>query len=89
MNNNDSATETTNTRPTSGFTTNIKEITDADPMTGNNEYKNLKEFYVSESGHARLFTATKYGKRFMLKCLKKDFLYIPVYQQALSKEFEI
>ncbi len=37
MNNNDSATETTNTRPTSGFTTNIKEITDADPMTGNNE----------------------------------------------------
>ena len=58
-------------------------------MTGNNEYKNLKEFYVSESGHARLFTATKYGKRFMLKCLKKDFLYIPVYQQALSKEFEI
>lgn len=89
MNNNDSATETTNTRQTSGFTTNIKEITDADPMTGNNEYKNLKEFYVSESGHARLFTATKYGKRFMLKCLKKDFLYIPVYQQALSKEFEI
>ena len=71
MNNNDSATETTNTRPTSGFTTNIKEITDADPMTGNNEYKNLKEFYVSESGHTRLFTATKYGKRFMLKCLKK------------------
>lgn len=58
-------------------------------MTGNNEYKNLKEFYVSKSGHTRLFTATKYGKRFMLKCLKKDFLYIPVYQQALSKEFEI
>lgn len=64
-------------------------MTDADPMHGNNEYKNLKEFYVSESGHARLFTATKYGKRFMLKCLKKDFLYTPVYQQALSKEFEI
>ena len=44
---------------------------------------------MSQSGHTRLFTATKYGKRYVLKCLKKDFLYTPVYQQALTKEFEI
>lgn len=25
----------------------------------------------------------------MLKCLKNDFLYTPVYRQALAKEFEI
>lgn len=52
-------------------------------------YSNVHECYVSKSGHTRLFTATKYGKRYILKCLKSDYLYTPLYQQALTKEFEI
>lgn len=74
----------------SGFTENIeKEMCSASPMPLANAYGNLHEHYVSATGHTRLFTANKYGKRYILKCLKKDFLYTPVYQQALTKEFEI
>lgn len=74
----------------SGFTENIeKEMCSASPMALANAYSNLREYYVSATGHTRLFTANKYGKRYILKCLKKDFLYTPVYQQALTKEFEI
>lgn len=36
-----------------------------------------------------MFTAVRYGKRYVLKCLKTDFRYTPVYRQALMKEFEI
>lgn len=64
-------------------------MSDTEGMTGRNEFKNLTAFYVSGSGHARLFTAMRYGKRFMLKCLKSDFLYTPIYQQIQNKEFEI
>lgn len=53
------------------------------------DFQHLQSCYVSASGHARIFTATRYGKRYMLKCLKPDFLYIPIYRQALNKEFEI
>ena len=77
-------------KATSGFTTNLsEEMSDTEGMTGRNEFKNLTAFYVSGSGHARLFTAMRYGKRFMLKCLKSDFLYTPIYQQIQNKEFEI
>ena len=75
---------------TSGFTEDIsKEMSIANPMPVEHGYGNITQCYVSISGHTRLFTATKYGKRYMLKCLKADFLYTPVYRQALSKEFEI
>lgn len=74
----------------SDFTDNLdKEMNDAVSMPIENSFSHLSECYVSNSGHTRLFSATKYGKRYMLKCLKKDFLYTPVYQQALTKEFEI
>lgn len=79
-----------NARLSSGFTTDInKEISQSDPTQSDNSFQNLKEFYVSHSGHARLFSATRYGKRYMLKCLKTDYRLTPIYQQALRKEFEI
>ena len=75
---------------TSGFTEDIsKEMSKANPMPVENGFGNLSQCYISISGHTRLFTATKYGKRYMLKCLKTDFLYTPIYRQALCKEFEI
>lgn len=74
----------------SGYTEDLdKDTNDSESTPIENTYSNLQEYYVSQSGHTRLFTATKYGKRYVLKCLKKDFLYTPVYQQALAKEFEI
>ena len=74
----------------SGYTEDLdKERNGSESSPIENTYSNLQEYYVSQSGHTRLFTATKYGKRYVLKCLKKDFLYTPVYQQALTKEFEI
>lgn len=74
----------------SGFTDELDKEMDIDePMPMETAYSNLYECYVSKTGHTRLFTATKYGKRYILKCLKKDFLYTPIYQQALTKEFEI
>ena len=75
---------------TSGFTEDLnKEMGTANPMPVESAFSHLSQCYVSLSGHTRLFTATRYGKRYMLKCLKTDFLYTPVYRQALTKEFEI
>ncbi len=77
-------------KSSSDFTENIEEEVNTDDATLiENAYSHLRECYVSKTGHTRLFTATKYGKRYILKCLKKDFLYTPTYQQALTKEFEI
>lgn len=77
-------------RITSGFTEELEtEMKDIAPTPIENAFSNLTESYVSTSGHTRLFSATKYGKRYVLKCLKKDFLFTPLYQQALTKEFEI
>ena len=75
---------------TSGYTQDIDgELTESSPIPVQNGFDNIHEVYVSASGHTRLFSATRYGKRYMLKCLKPDFLYTPVYRQALVKEFEI
>lgn len=77
-------------KTTSGFTEDInKEMNVADPQPVESKFSNLSQCYVSISGHTRIFTATRYGKRYMLKCLKNDFLYTPIYRQALTKEFEI
>lgn len=74
----------------SGFLTdiNVESITHAvDASSGT--FLDVKEVYVSTAGHTRLFSATRYGRRYMLKCLKTDFLLTPLYQQLLHKEFEI
>ena len=77
-------------KTTSGFTEDInKEMNVAEPQPVESKFSNLSQCYVSISGHTRIFTATRYGKRYMLKCLKNDYLYTPIYRQALTKEFEI
>lgn len=74
---------------TSGFTESIDKEMAADPMPEEKGFGNIQDCYVSNSGPTRLFAATRYGKRYMLKCLKEDFLLTPIYQQAIVKEFEI
>ena len=75
--------------PTSGYVVDIDSESDFNVARADNGFTNISECYVSKSGHARLFTAVRYGKRYVLKCLKTDFRYTPVYRQALMKEFEI
>lgn len=53
------------------------------------KFSDIRECYVSKSGYTRLFKARRFGKTYMLKCLKKDFVYTVLYRTALSKEFEI
>lgn len=76
-------------RLTSGFTESIDQERTVDSMSEEKGFGNVQEYYVSKSGPTRLFTATRYGKRYVLKCLKTDYLLTPVYQQAIVKEFEI
>ena len=52
-------------------------------------FTDIKECYVSNTGYTRLFKARRFGKTYMLKCLKKDYLFTPMYRMALNKEFEI
>ena len=76
-------------RPTSGYVENINNESDFVVARADSGFTNISECYVSRSGFTRLFTSVRYGKRYMLKCLKTDFRYTPVYRQALMKEFEI
>lgn len=74
---------------TSGYTDDISREPDFAAAYNDGGFSNINEYYVSQSGYTRMFTAVRYGKRYVLKCLKRDFLYTPVYHQALRKEFEI
>ena len=65
------------------------EVDAAAGMGVHDGFAGLREFYVSPHGHTRLFYASRYGKAYVLKCLKADYLYTPLYRRALAKEFEI
>lgn len=69
---------------TSGYTTSLQET-----IGLSSQFSDIEMVYTSPSGYTRLFRAMRYGKRFMLKSLKPEYLLTPVYQQALRKEFEI
>lgn len=80
----------TKKKSSSGFTENIdSEINSSESMDVDKSFHDIREIYVSENGHARVLFATRYGKRYALKCLKPDYLYTPIYRQVLAKEFEI
>lgn len=76
-------------QPTSGYTDDISREPGFAAARRDSGFANISEYYVSPSGYTRMFTAVRFGKRYVLKCLKTDFLYTPVYHQALMKEFEI
>lgn len=76
------------TTETSGFDEDISMMIDNMEVVSNS-FSNIRECYVSQSGHARIFSAQRFGKRYMLKCLKPDFLMTPAYRLVLNKEFEI
>lgn len=55
----------------------------------NESYSNISMMYESPSGPMVLYTAVRYGKRYILKGLKEDYRNDPVYNLVLRKEFEI
>lgn len=63
------------------------QMNDVAPVS--TEFSDIRECYVSKSGYTRLLMAKRFGKTYMLKCLKKDYLYTSLYRTALNKEFEI
>ena len=52
-------------------------------------FTNVMHLYTSPSGPTEIYTATRYGKRYVLKGLKEQFRNDPIYNLALAKEFEI
>ena len=73
---------------TSDFVEDINnQLGDINSVKSN--FTDIKECYVSNSGYTRLLKARRFGKTYMLKCLKKDYLFTPMYRMALNKEFEI
>ncbi|MDE6552153.1 MAG: protein kinase [Muribaculaceae bacterium] len=54
-----------------------------------NVFSNISPLYRSEASPTQIMTATRYGKRFILKGLKKEFVDDPIFRLALAKEFEI
>ena len=64
---------TTDNNITSGFTDDIGMMIN-DMSVISQTFTDITECYTSKSGHARIFAAKRFGKRYMLKCLKDDFL---------------
>lgn len=54
-----------------------------------NRFSNIKPLYISTKGATQLYTATRYGKRFVLKGLKDEYRSDPILNLAMAKEFEI
>ncbi|MDE5794991.1 MAG: protein kinase [Muribaculaceae bacterium] len=54
-----------------------------------NKFSNISLIYSSSTGATEIHSATRYGKRFALKGLKKDHLDDPISNMSLAKEFEI
>lgn len=52
-------------------------------------FSDIREIYVSASGHNRLFRCQRYGKLHVLKALQPLYAGKDFYEQALRKEFNI
>lgn len=53
------------------------------------EFTNIRPYYSSPNGPVEIYTANRYGKRYILKGLKRQYRNDPIYTMALAKEFEI
>lgn len=53
------------------------------------EFTNIMPYYTSPNGPIEIYTANRYGKRYVLKGLKEQFRNDPIYTMSLAKEFEI
>lgn len=83
-------TATEEEKENSGFTTDLMSEMESDMISMSSaRFTNLSPLYESKSGHSMLMTATRYGKRYVLKGLKPEFRYNPTFRLILQKDFEI
>lgn len=54
-----------------------------------NSFSNIMPLYTSPRGVTEIHTATRYGKRFALKGLKREQQDDPIHNMCMAKEFEI
>ena len=54
-----------------------------------NRFSNITPLYASHHGATEIHTATRYGKRFLLKGLRREYRDDPIRNMCLAKEFEI
>lgn len=74
----------------SGFTNDIMAEMESNLREmSSGRFSNITPLYESKCGHTLLMTATRYGKRYVLKGLKPEFRYNPTFSLVLRKEFEI
>ena len=52
-------------------------------------FGNIKQVYVSSQGYTRIFSAERYGRKYLLKALKLEFINDGVMELVLAKEFQI
>ena len=75
---------------TSGYLTTeaSSEQLDFDGLFSN-RFSNIKLIYSSSRGPTEIYAATRYGRRYILKGLKCQYVNDPIYNLGLVKEFEI
>lgn len=52
-------------------------------------YTHREELYSSPDGYTSLYRARRYGRLYILKALKNEYRGVPLYEQALRKEFDV
>jgi len=80
---------TTNEEESSGFVAALPNDIEHIATDTPNVFTDIHECYRSTMGHTCLYSARRYGKNYMLKALKSDYSFIPIYKQLLKKEFEL
>ena len=74
---------------TSGFMEIPSGVSSSQFLSIDDTYSHREELYTSSEGFTCLFRARRYGRRFILKALKSEYRGVPLYEQALRKEFDI
>ncbi|MDE7115999.1 MAG: serine/threonine protein kinase [Muribaculaceae bacterium] len=74
----------------SGFIYNAEDAKDSGiSYILSDKFDNILPLYDSQTGPFRLLSAVRYGKKYVLKCLKNDNSVPSIYEAAFLKEFEI
>ncbi len=78
-----------NSIDTSGFMETPQEPISSSLLPIDDAYSYREELYSSPDGFTCLFRARRYGRLYILKALKSECRGVPLYEQALRKEFDI
>lgn len=54
-----------------------------------NTFQEISPLYISNTGFMQIYEGIRYGKRYVLKCLKSEVKDDPIWTIALTKEFEL